>query len=253
MCIRDRYENFEEIDGHYEILGMIRAVILPINCSTNAKRTEALIKKTGEIGANGVVGIYDEVDDTDFLSHARTTGIAVLVTDKDDETKDERAPFIAKILPIIWGSNIKKDKKLERSEDLMLTHIQCDMRKKGYYAKRAHLSQNYTVSDLNGMDKEQLTSLFGKETDYVLVFEVSSKEKIFLGLGESGTIHIKATLFSLRDQAVTWSLERDIRSWTGIVRIALGDEISSSAGSVLLVKMPLSGLELKRIVSKSSR
>jgi hypothetical protein len=244
------YDNFEQINGNYEILGNISAGILPVGSSTSAKRTKVLIEKAGQNGANGVVGLYDkEYNWDEFLwsnCPPRTTGILVHVADKDEETTVERPAFIVKVLPVIWAEEALKYTKHELLGEIMMAKMHLAMRKKGYYAKPIEeVDQKYNISDLEVMDKERLVSLFGKETDYVFVMEVVSRKYIFLALLGSAKTRMKVSLFSIRNQTVAWSNDVSVEHFVGVVVGLMYDIWKEQAVEVVkgaLKKMPASGL-----------
>ena len=239
------YENFEQITGHYEILGKVSAGILPQPCSTSAKRTKVLLEKAGQIGANGVVGPYDKEEFYCTACHPRTTGIAVLVTDKPTETKRDRPAFIIKVPPVIWKDESAKGKNLKKIEEAMIAQMHCIMRNKGYYAKPINKPTGLSPSDLEQLSREQLESLFGKETDYVLIIEILSEDKMFLGLGESSSAHLKISLFSIRNQEVTWFDDSQKWTWTGVLWSLTGGGHCKGAWMVKkeLKRIPVSGLK----------
>ena len=239
------YENFEQINGYYEILGKIDAGIVPVNSSTSAKRTKVLIEKASENGANGVVGLYDKEEFWYTPCHPRTTGILVHVADKYKKATVKRPAFIVKVLPVIWPEETRRDKKLKKIEEIMIARMHCDMRNKGYYSKPIELSQEYNVPDLESMDKNKLESLIGKETDYILVIESLGRKKAFLVLGVSDTAGLKASLFSVKNQKVVWSDIKSSRSLTGIVEGVMGAGEIKGAGVVKKTLKTLPPSELK--------
>lgn len=237
------FPSFKDIDGPWQLEGMISAYTLPIMSNTREKR-EALIKQTAaDLGINAVIGLEPNIGPA-VQRTDRSIGILANTGTAQQQTIEAIPKFIICLPPINF--RIEKDPSLSKLDDYLREYVQYFFSyMKGYYVYRCNTPAVNKASVLEGnTDPAILAEPLGIVPDYVLLCDVDGYDQHGnIVVSRSRTLKITMTLFDLREKKVVWTTS------------TIGISVKSMTGAFLkwgLVHGPVVGLAGAAIESAES-